>query len=47
MKMQYDANDAQILSPWLDEGVNPYGYRVNIRNPYVHTRSLSWRSFRI
>lgn len=37
MKMQYDANDAQILSPWLDEGVNPYGYRVNIRNPYVHT----------
>lgn len=35
--MQYDANDAQILSPWLADGVNPYGYRVNIRNPYVHT----------
>lgn len=35
--MQIDTNDAQILSPWIDEGVNPYGYRVNIRNPYVHT----------
>lgn len=41
--MQYDANDAQILSPWLDDGVNPYGYRVNIRNPYINNIYRYWR----
>lgn len=36
--MQFDANDVQFLSPWIaDDAVNSYGYRVNIRNPYVHT----------
>lgn len=28
-------NDA--LSPWIAEGVNPYGYRVNIQNPYINS----------
>ncbi len=25
------------LSPWIAEGVNPYGYRVNIQNPYINS----------
>lgn len=40
--MQYDANDAQRLSPWLADGVNPYGYRVNIRNPYINDLYRRW-----
>lgn len=40
--MQYDANNAQILSPWLADGVNPYGYRVNIRNPYINDLYRRW-----
>lgn len=25
-----------FFSPWIAEDVNPYGYRVNIRNPYIY-----------
>ncbi len=42
--MQIDANDTQILSPWLADGVNPYGYRVNIRNPYINNLYRRWRA---
>lgn len=41
--MRIDTNDVQILSPWIDEGVNPYGYRVNIRNPYINGLYRQWR----
>lgn len=30
------AQNREFLSPWLAEGINPYGYRVNIRNPYIN-----------
>ena len=38
--MQYDANDVQSLSPFIEP--EPwrefyYGFRVNIRNPYAYT----------
>lgn len=42
--MQINANDTQRLSPWLADGVNPYGYRVNIRNPYINNLYRRWRA---
>lgn len=41
--MQIDKNDAQFLSPWIaDDVVNSYGYRVNIRNPYINDLYRQW-----
>lgn len=41
--MQFDANDVQFLSPWIaDDAVNSYGYRVNIRNPYINDLYRQW-----
>ncbi len=31
------AQSNEFLSPWLAEGINDYGYRVNIRNPYINS----------
>lgn len=35
MNMETTPNN-ETLSPWIAEDTNSYGYRVNIRNPYIN-----------